>query len=103
MNQQSRLATLYRYMPVLEEDPSGNPVDPTGTTVSVAWLQTENDPVDTDWTPADWITDVSGKQPLYLIRSICGPFDTTAQAHGWYKIDAGTETVIGEAGVVDLY
>lgn len=84
---------------------SGAALDPTGLTVSMAFLDGAPDtesPVSGDWKTASWETNTVPDPDQYLARCIVGPAGAITLAagtwHVWVKVTGSPETPVLYAG-----
>jgi hypothetical protein len=80
----SSLSKEYVRVPVSATE-SGQPVDPTGDTVEMAF-KTSGEPSGGDWKAASWETDNSVSPVVYYARCLVGPGGTVTLADGTYDV-----------------
>jgi hypothetical protein len=81
---------------------SGASVDPTGDTVQMAILSTEDAPVSGDFKTASWETDATTTPDTYYARCLVGTGGAIVLAAGlyqvWVKITDSPEAPVKPAG-----
>jgi len=81
---------------------SGADVDPTGDTVTMAFMLGDAAPVDGDMKTASWETDATTTPPTYFARCLVGPSGAVELKPGrytvWVKITDSPEVLLRPAG-----
>lgn len=103
----SRPATSLAYVLVpIATKQSGVDVDPTSTTVEMAFTNEGTAPVSGDWKTGSWETDSSQFVPIYYARCLVGPAGTvtlTAQVWDCYvRITDSPEIPVMPAGQIRI-
>jgi hypothetical protein len=95
MRKLSHLATEFVRLPVSGKD-SGVPVNPTTSTVKMAFIAPDAQPTAGDWKNADWETDGTIQPPIYSARCLVGPtggqltLQPDTKYRVWAKLTGGT-------------
>jgi hypothetical protein len=63
---------------------AGNPYDPTGDVVNMAFIPTSDDPGVSDWMAASW--DPGGGPSVFLARCLVGPGGAVTLVAGAYQV-----------------
>lgn len=97
------LSTEYVKVPVSARE-SGANVDPTATTVQMAFPAVDADPISGDWKSASWETDTTTDPDTYLARCLVGSAVTLAVGvyDVWVKIAASPEVVVRRSGFLKV-
>lgn len=81
---------------------SGTAIDPTGSTVQMAFMATESAPSVSDWKSATWETDTSTNPDTYHARCLVGPAGAATLTAGtyvaWVKVLSSPETPVLRCG-----
>ncbi len=85
---------------------SGAAVNPTGDSVSMAFLATNAAPVSGDWKTATWDTDPTTTPVTYRAQCLVGPSGTVTLAAGtytvWVKVTDSPEVAVKRCGQVKV-
>lgn len=85
---------------------AGAAVDPTGSTVTMAFLLTDTAPVSGDWKTASWDTDATTTPDTYRAQCLVGSGGAVTLTAGtyrvWLKITDSPETPIKPAGYLKV-
>jgi len=79
----------------------GEPVDPTGNTVEMAFTSIGSSPSEDDWHDAEWETDATTSPPRYYARCLVGPDNGVELAPGTYKVWVKVNGPAPETPVID--
>lgn len=85
----SSLSLQYVKVPIFGTE-EGLPVDPTSSTVTMAFTAVGSEPTSGDWQTASWETDATRDPDRYYARCLVGPSGTITLEDGtywvWWKI-----------------
>lgn len=99
----SALSVEYVKVPISARE-SGEVVDPTAATVTMAFTASEVDPVSGDWKTASWETDTTPTPDVCFARCLIGSAVTLAVGvyDVWVKIALSPETVVRRSGFLRI-